>query len=125
MLREELIDQFYNEFGYVPDEQELEDYQADYGYEEYHSRPNFKSIKHTQSSFEFEPSDDLLVELNETFKFLKVRAKQNIKERQENLLQEDNLDEFVYMLSSFLLKAGLYFILKKSFEKGYKYNELN
>lgn len=125
MLREELIDQFYNEFGYVPDEREFEDYQADNGFEEYHNRPIFKNIKHTQSSFEFEPTDDLLVELNETFKFLKVKAKQNIKERQENLLQEDNLDEFVYMLSSFLLKAGLYFILKKSFEKGYKYNELN
>lgn len=42
MLREELIDQFYNEFGYVPDEREFEDYQADNGFEEYHNRPILK-----------------------------------------------------------------------------------
>lgn len=125
MLREELIDQFYNEFGYIPDEHELQDYQADNGFEEYHSRPKFRTIKHSQSYFEFEPNDDLLIELNETLKFLKVKAKQSLKEKQKNILQEDTLDEFIYMLSSFLLKAGLYFILKKSFDKGYRFDELS
>lgn len=123
MLRQELIDEFYNKFGYVPDEQELEDYSASV-YEEYHNKPNFNSIKHTQSSFEFDLSDDLLIELTETFKFIKTKAKASLKEKQDELIHEDRLDEFNYMLFTFLLKAALYFVLKKSFEKGYKYNEL-
>lgn len=124
MRKDELISSFYEDYGYIPSEEELNDY-GNSNDDNYHSQPSFSRVRHSQSQFEFEPTGDLIIELNETIRFIATMAKKNLKNKQNDLICDDNINEWSYMLFSFLLKSALYFVLRKSYERGYKSIEIN
>lgn len=133
MNQAELLEEFYNVYGYLPDEHELEDYARSLEQEDEHimkrtvitsprTQSGFSSYR--QYSVSSEPEDELVSELKSLFKDITKKAKSGLKNRQSDILADERVDEFNYMLTTFLLKTALYFVLKGAFDKGYNYNDL-
>lgn len=135
MYRDELLEAFYNQHGYIPDEEEFEHYARGLEQEDESNQQGYKTVvtppraqsgysSYRQYSVSSEPEDQLIKELKSLFRDLANKAKSGLKNGQNDVLSDERVDEFNYMLTSFLLKSALYFVLKGAFEKGYNYNDL-
>lgn len=125
MLRHELLEKFYNEFGYLPDGDELKDFENDLKLHDYPDKTIYRDQDITRThSTQYEPQDELLQELGLLFHDVSKSAKKSLRGAQERIITDDRVEEFNSMLITFLLKSSLYFVLKKSYEKGYNFNDL-
>ncbi|TJX12987.1 hypothetical protein E9840_11195 [Tissierella creatinini] len=133
MDRDSLVEKFYYEYGYIPDSDELEHFEREQNLnqEEYSVRRTVTTPQREQSGYSTyrqlepsEPEDVLIKELKGLFKDITTKAKSSLREKQNDILDDEKINEFNYMLTTFLLKAALYFVIKGGFQKGYNYSDL-
>ncbi|SDZ27205.1 hypothetical protein SAMN05660462_02476 [Proteiniborus ethanoligenes] len=108
-MEQEAIDLFYSEFGYLPDQNELEDFiEERFGY------GNFKSYKHNKS-YVSNPTLDLINEVKDIIDEIRNKAKSS-----STIKDNDKSSEFIFMLLTFLLKSGIYFLMQEGYKRDYQ-----
>lgn len=117
---DEFIEQYYNEYGCIPDADTIRQFmdkdecESDYRKQEY--RPHFNNGYDDSHYTNAEPAcSELIEEVKDIFSNIAHVAKVAVSKSSEN----EAAEEFLYMAAAFLLKSSLYFLLKRSSELGY------
>ena len=135
MNRAELLEKFYNTFGYLPDESELLEFETSLEEDDYSEQQRYKTVstpprarsdhnEYNRYRTTLSPEDELIKELKEVFRDISSKARESIRNKQDKLIDDERIDEFSYMMMSFLLRSALYFVSKGSFQKGYRFTDL-
>jgi hypothetical protein len=69
-------------------------------------------------------SSDLLSEVGGIFTSIARSAGTAVRNKGSIITKNKQLNEFSFMLAIFLCKAGLYFLLQNSYNKGYDFSNL-
>lgn len=116
-MREEFIQQYYEDVGHYPSEEVIEHYLG----EMYYQEPDYR--QQTQSSYRknSNPNDDLLDEIRGIVSDISSSARVAINNR---VPDNDQFTEFRYMTFIFAAKTFLYFVFKNSIEDGFDFRNM-
>lgn len=122
MSREEFIQMFERENGYVPDDETIDLYMQHYCRFNQESRQQGRVYQFTSSASNSESdygTNELLKEIKNIFCGIAKCSKKS-----SGKIDDDNMSEFGFMAAIFLFKAGLYFLLKTAYSKGFDFANL-
>ena len=125
MTKSELIEIFRRQYGFEPEGAELETLLDEYhvddddNYEPQPQRQQSRVYNFTGNSYHSDSNkaaSNLIQEIKDIFGGLSGLAGRSVR---KNDIDENDLNEFSYMLAAFLCKSALYFLLKSAYSKGY------
>ena len=112
--RETFIQDFYEQFGSLPDEETI---QINLGRNYYQERqPDFRQQR--TRNYHNDGADELLAEIREITVGIANNARVAYRNRRQIIEARPYVSEFGYMTLIFLTKASLYFLLRDSYAHG-------
>jgi hypothetical protein len=119
MYKKDLEQEFYQQFGYFPDERDLQDFMEEYGVYDYnpypHSANQHRSNSCTIETINKNNDNDLLVD----FKGILSEIGRSVKKGSSKVAENEILTELAFMSLVFMTKASLYFLVRYCHEHGY------
>ena len=121
LMNRQIIEQeFYTIYGYYPDEQNLQEFLEEHGYNDYNPYNSNTTRNSRKSSFDFNDDTDYNTnnvsdEFQSIFKDILRNSTSHKHSDNDNAI----INEFAFMSLIFLTKASLFFLLRYCKEQGY------
>jgi hypothetical protein len=120
MNRQNLAQEFYEIYGYYPDEENLQEYLEEHGYNDYSPYNNNTKRDSRKSYFNYNDDTEFNTDnVSDEFQSLFKDILRNATTQKHSNTDSDIINEFAFMALIFLTKASLYFLLRYCKEQGF------